>query len=61
MNASAVVPLNAKGCLRCYFVARHESTRAVHPWKPVLKNVEPIAGCVARFLQHAPVPAKPAG
>jgi hypothetical protein len=61
MNASAVVPLNAKACLRYYFVARHESMLAVHPWKLVLKNVEPIPECVARFPQHAPVPAKPAG
>lgn len=60
-NSSSVVPLNAKPCLRYYFVARHESMFAVQPWKLVLKNVEPIPECVAKYPQHTPVPAKPAG
>ena len=60
-NPSGVVPLNAKPCLRYYFVARHESVFAVRPWQLVLKNVEPIAECIAKYPQHTPVPAKAAG
>lgn len=62
-GASGVVPLNAKPCLRYYFLAQHESMTSVHPWKLVLKKVEPIPECVSTFPQHAPVPApaKPAG
>ena len=56
-GSSTVVPLNAKPCLRYHFVARHESLSEVHPWQLVLKNVEPIPECVAKFPQHKPIPA----
>ena len=56
-GSSAVVPLNAKPCLRYHFVARHESLSEVHPWQLVLKNVEPIPECVAKFPQHTPMPS----
>jgi hypothetical protein len=59
-NPSSVVPLNAKPCLRYYFVARHESMSDVQPWQLVLKNVEPIPECVAKYPQHQPVPANDA-
>jgi hypothetical protein len=59
-SASAYVPLNAKPCLRYYFVARHESMTNVEPWSIVLTNVEPIPECVAKFPGSAPVAAKPA-
>jgi hypothetical protein len=60
-DSSIVVPLNAKPCLRYYFVARHESMSAVDPWQLVLKNVQPIPECVARFPLHKPVPLQSAG
>jgi hypothetical protein len=60
-GASALVPLNAKPCLRYYFIAQHESMSLVHPWKLVLKKVEPIDDCVRQFPMHAPVPAAGAG
>jgi hypothetical protein len=60
-DTSVIVPLNAKACLRYHFVARHETMTAVDPWDLVLTNVEPIPECVAKFPDHAPVPAtKPA-
>lgn len=60
-DSSVVVPLNAKPCLRYYFVARHESMSEVDPWQLVLKDVQPIPECVARFPQHKPVAAQGAG
>lgn len=60
-DSSVVVPLTAKPCLRYYFVARHESMSAVGPWQLVLKNVEPIPECVAKFPQHMPALPKGAG
>ena len=59
-KSGADVPLNAKPCLRYHFVARHESITNVSPWTLVLASVEPIPECIARFPEHAPVPAKPA-
>jgi hypothetical protein len=56
-RTGAYVPLNAKPCLRYYFVARHESMTQVEPWSLVLTNVEPIPECVAKFPELAPVPA----
>ena len=55
--ASVILPLNAKACLRYYFVARHETMSQVQPWKLVLKNVEPIPECVAEHPDHAPMPS----
>lgn len=55
-DSSGIVPLNAKACLRYFFVARHQSMSAVHPWTLVLKDVQPIPECVARYPAHAPAP-----
>lgn len=52
----ATVPLNAKPCLRYHFAARHESMTLVEPWQLVLKSVEPIPECVAKFPGAAPLP-----
>lgn len=56
-GSATVVALNAKPCLRYYFVSRHESMSQVHPWKLVLKNVEPIPECVAKYPDQAPAAA----
>ena len=56
-RTGAYVPLNAKPCLRYYFVARHESMTEVEPWALVLTNVEPIPECVAKYPEHPPVRA----
>jgi hypothetical protein len=56
---AAMVPLNVKACLRYQFVARHASMSDLRPWQVVLKDVQPIPECVARFPAHAPVPAAP--
>lgn len=56
-STAAVVPLNAKPCLRYFFVAQHESMTLVTPWKLVLKDVQPIPECVAQFPDAAPKPA----
>ena len=58
-DSSGIVPLNAKPCLRYFFVARHESMSALHPWRLVLKDVQPIPECVAQFPGQAPLPAPP--
>lgn len=52
----ATVPLNAKPCLRYFFVARHESMTLVDPWRLVLKDVQPIPECVAKYPDAAPRP-----
>ena len=54
--SSKTVTLNAKACLRYTFAARHERMTEIHPWQLVLKNVEPIPECVAKFPDHAPQP-----
>ena len=59
--SSMVVPLNAKPCHRYYFVAVHENMTAVEPWELLLKEVEVIPECVAKFPHTAPLPPKPAG
>lgn len=53
MAAEAMLPLDAKPCMRYYVVARHESMSRVEPWSLEIKKVEPIAECAARFPQAA--------
>ncbi|RVT50468.1 hypothetical protein [Rubrivivax albus] len=57
VDPAVLVPLNAKACLRYSFVARHETMTGLRPWQVVLKDVQPIPECVARFPDHAPVPS----
>jgi hypothetical protein len=61
IGSSMVVPLNAKPCHRYYLVAVHENMTAVEPWELLVKEVELIPECVAKFPSAVPAPPKPAG
>ena len=49
VGPDAMLPLNAKPCMRYYVVAKHESQLTVEPWWLEIKKVEPIAECLAKF------------
>lgn len=48
-RTATFVALDVKPCTRYFYVARHESTTKLQPWRPVLAGTEPIGECVARF------------
>lgn len=47
--------LRAPGACR----PRHQSMSELEPWQLVLRDVEPIPECIARFPEHRPQPARP--
>ncbi len=59
IKGALTLPLNAKPCLRYHVAARHESMSQIEPWQLVLRDVEPIPECIARFPEHRPQPARP--
>lgn len=50
-SPDAMLPLNAKGCMRYHVVAVHESSVTVEPWSLEIKKVEPIDECLAKYPQ----------
>ena len=46
MSPDAMLPLDAKPCMRYHVVAKHGSSLAVEPWWLEIKKVERIGECV---------------